>query len=107
MVSTLPLHAKLVLLAAVKVIDAKGKATTGEVYSAYTELAGKAGVESVTQRRATDILSELDMLGILSARVVSRGRYGKTKVVSLSSSRKSIIEALKTDDIVGRLVEEG
>jgi len=105
-VSTLPLHAKLVLLAVVKLIDAKGKATTGEIYSVYTELAGRVGVEAVTQRRATDILSELDMLGILSARVVSRGRYGKTKTVTLSSSRGSIIEALKTDDIIGRLIEE-
>ncbi|MEM4035566.1 MAG: orc1/cdc6 family replication initiation protein [Fervidicoccaceae archaeon] len=105
-VSTLPLHAKLILLAALSIAEAKGRATTGEVYAKYLELAARVGIESVTQRRATDILSELDMLGIVTARVISRGRYGKTKIVSIRSGRDSILEALRTDELVSRLLQE-
>ena len=38
----------------------------------------------LTQRRVTDLISELDMLGIVNAIVVSKGRYGRTKEISMS-----------------------
>ncbi len=103
-VSTLPLHAKLVLLAATRVATARGRATTGETYAEYTRLAQALGLEPVTARRATDIISELDMLGILHARVVSRGRYGKTKMVTLAADRRSIENALRDDEVLSRLL---
>jgi len=37
------------------------------------------GIEILTQRRVTDLISELDMMGILNATVVSKGRYGGQK----------------------------
>ncbi len=42
------------------------------------------GSDILTQRRITDLISELDMLGIINAMVVSKGRYGRTKEISLS-----------------------
>ena len=104
-VSTLPLHSKLILLSILKTVEKKGKATTGEIYSEYIILTAKLGLESITQRRATDIISELDMLGIIDARVVSRGRYGKTKIVKLASSKQSIYGALKNDETISSLLE--
>ncbi len=96
-VSTLPLHARLTLLAiVVKTLDAKAT-TTGEVYEAYVKLTEALGVEKVTLRRVSDIINELDMLGIISARVVSRGRYGKTRMINLAADREAVLEALKTD----------
>jgi cell division control protein 6 len=42
------------------------------------------GADILTQRRITDLISELDMLGIVNAMVVSKGRYGRTKEISSS-----------------------
>lgn len=105
-ISTLPLHSKLILLATLKVVEEKGRATTGEVYSKYIDLVRKLGIEFVTSRRATDIISELDMLGILEARVTSRGRYGKTKTITLQTSKQAILKALLKDELIGAVVNE-
>ncbi len=103
-VQTLPLHAKLILTSILKLVEKQGRGTTGEIYAVYTGLTKTLGVESVTQRRATEIINELDMLGIVNARVISRGRYGKTKIVTLSVERGSLINALKQDDMIGGLL---
>jgi len=98
-VSTLPFHSKLVLLAIVIGVNEKRRTlTTGEVYDVYTKLAKKIGVESVTQRRVSDIINELDMLGIITARVVNRGRYGKTKEVNLAVNEETVIKAISEKD---------
>lgn len=84
-VSTLPLHSKLILLSILKLnMEKKSPPTTGEVYALYKEFCKYLKIESVTQRRTSDVISELDMLGIVSARIVSRGRYGKTRIITLS-----------------------
>ncbi len=94
-VSTLPLHSKLVLLSIMKLCRDLGRSpTTGEVYALYREFCKTLRIESVTQRRTSDIISELDMLGIISAKIVSRGRYGKTRIISLAVSPNIIEEAL-------------
>lgn len=46
------------------------------------------------------------MLGIANAKVVSKGRYGRTKVVSLSISAKNLKEALQDDPRLGDLVSK-
>ncbi|MFB6133869.1 MAG: cell division control protein Cdc6, partial [Halanaeroarchaeum sp.] len=57
---------------------------TGEVYNVYKQLCEEIDADVLTQRRVTDLISELDMLGIVNAVVVSKGRYGRTKEISLS-----------------------
>jgi cell division control protein 6 len=57
---------------------------TGEVYNVYKQLCRDLDADVLTQRRVTDLISELDMLGIVNAVVVSKGRYGRTKEISLS-----------------------
>ncbi len=96
---TMPLHAKLVLLSMVY-LDNKGKTrtTTGELYASYVHICRELGVESLTQRRISDLVNELDMLGLLAARLVSRGRYGRTKIIELSVSKKTILEVLGKDE---------
>jgi len=98
-VSTLPFHSKLVLLAIVIGFkDKKRSLTTGEIYEIYSKLTKKLGVESVTQRRVSDIINELDMLGIITAKVVNRGRYGKTKEVNIAVNEETIIKAISEND---------
>ncbi len=56
---------------------------TGEIYELYREFAKKIKIRPLTQRRVSDIVSELDMLGIINAKVISKGRYGRTREISL------------------------
>jgi cell division control protein 6 len=84
-VRTLPTQSKLVLFAMIT-LEKNGvrNINTGEVYNVYQQLCDEIDVDILTQRRVTDLISELDMLGIVNAVVVSKGRYGRTKEISLS-----------------------
>lgn len=96
-VSTLPLHARLLLAAVLHNTRLQPYTTSGELYETYRAYARELGVEAVTPRRLSDLVNELDMLGVLSARVVSRGRYGKTRLISLAVQPETVVEALSKD----------
>src|SRR5205823_5745445 len=73
-VRTLPTQSKLVLLATIQGEESNRDQgvhtlTTGEVFDVYKELCQRTGSDVLTQRRITDLISELDMLGIFTARV--------------------------------------
>lgn len=97
-ISTLPFHSKIVLISILNGLKYKNTLTTGEVYEIYKKLTSEMGTECVTQRRVSDILNELDMVGIITATVINRGRYGKTKEVKLAVDKATIIRALKDND---------
>jgi len=59
------------------------KFTTGEVYAVYKNLCRRLGLDVLTQRRISDLISELDMLGIINSIVISKGRYGRTREIRL------------------------
>lgn len=63
--------------------DEKGKIFTGDVYNVYQTICKKIGMEILTQRRVGDILAEFDMLGLINAKVISKGRYGRTKEIKI------------------------
>ena len=85
-VKTLPLQSKIVLNSVLLLNKEKSKRrfSSGEVYNMYRRLCNHLGMEPLTQRRVTDLVSELDILGLINAVIVSRGRYGRTKEISLS-----------------------
>ncbi|MDT7861329.1 MAG: orc1/cdc6 family replication initiation protein [Saccharolobus sp.] len=95
---TLPFHSKLVLAAVVLKSNDGDILTTGAVYEEYLSLARKLGIEAITQRRVSDILNELDMVGILTAKVVNRGRYGKTKEIKLAVDKNIVVKTLLESD---------
>jgi len=82
-------------------INSKNKfVDTGTVYETYRELCAKIGLRSLTQRRVSDIVAELDMLGIINAKVISKGRFGRTREISLllpSSVEQKIKKILEED----------
>ncbi|WP_380679963.1 Cdc6/Cdc18 family protein [Salinigranum sp. GCM10025319] len=84
-VRTLPTQSKLVLYAII-LLESNGvhNINTGEVFNIYKRLCQEIDADVLTQRRVTDLISELDMLGIVNAVVVSKGRYGRTKEISIS-----------------------
>lgn len=57
---------------------------TGEVYDIYKNICIQTGLRPLTQRRLSDIIAELDMLGIINAKVISKGRFGRTREISLA-----------------------
>lgn len=59
------------------------KIFTGDVYNIYQKLCQKINLEVLTQRRVGDIIAEFDMLGLINAMVISKGRYGRTKEIKL------------------------
>jgi len=105
-IRTLPLHSKLVLASVLSATGwGRGEATTGDVYSTYRSVVRSLGLEEVTLRRVSGVLGELDMLGIISGRVVSRGRYGKTRVVELAAEPETVAQALSEDPLVGSVIQ--
>ena len=62
----------------------KGKIFTGEIYDYYKQVCNEIGLRPLTQRRVSDIIAELDMAGIINGQVLSKGRYGRTREISLS-----------------------
>jgi cell division control protein 6 len=103
-VRTLPLQSKLVLMGVV-LNEEKGNAklTTGDLYETYKELCQCTSVAILTQRRVTDLISELDMLGLIHARVKSFGRGGRTKEIELSVPNTEAKDILQDDDTLGQL----
>lgn len=91
---SLPLQNKIIIFAASKF---KSGSNTGELYLAYSNLARKCGVEVLTQRRVSGILAELDLLGLLEATLVSKGRRGRTKRIKVLIGDDTVERAIKDD----------
>jgi archaeal cell division control protein 6 len=91
---SLPIQNKLVLLTASRFSDGTN---TGDLYMAYNGLARKLGIEALTQRRVSGILAELDLLGLLEAAVVSKGRRGRTKRIRLLIQSDTLSKVMAED----------
>jgi cell division control protein 6 len=98
----LTLHSKLVLLS-VSHLN-KSSVTTGEIYDVYNKICGELGAGLLTQRRLGTLVNELDAMGLLNAKVVSMGRYGRTKKIRLEISRTLIKDIFGSDDRIGCLI---
>jgi len=96
-IATLPLQQKLVLKVAVNLATRRGFTTTGEVYSVYLEEARRRGLEPLSQRSVSQVLSQLDMMGILIAEVRSMGRHGLTKVIKVKEEVAKLVEKALAD----------
>jgi cell division control protein 6 len=95
----LPLHSKLVLCSVYLLGKTKLSYTiTGDIYGIYCELCDLSGLSSLTQRRVSGLISELDMIGLLNARVVSMGRHGRTKKIRLGIGRSLVRKVFTNND---------
>ncbi len=79
-----PKQFQAVLYAILLLAPKKKTIYTGEIYDVYQTLCKKVRFNVLTQRRVSDILAEYDMLGIINAKIVSKGRYGRTREISVS-----------------------
>ncbi|NTU99543.1 MAG: cell division control protein Cdc6, partial [Methanoregulaceae archaeon] len=90
-IATLPTQSKIILYSML-LLDQMGQHifTSGEVARIYKEIAPGMDLDILTHRRITDLISELNMLGVINTRVVSRGRYGRTKEMWFDSNTTKI-----------------
>ncbi len=73
----------------------KERLFTGDIYEIYKNICKKSGLRPLTQRRLSDIVAELDMLGIINAKVISKGRYGRTREITIATNDHLQIRLIK------------
>lgn len=110
-VRTQPMQSRAVLYSII-LLDKKGKSTnskgkkwadrrilTGDVYSMYKQICERSGINVLTQRRVSDLISELDMLGIIQARIISKGRHGRTREIftDMNETMRPRVERILTE----------
>ena len=74
--------------------------TTGAVFDYYNNLAKTLGISSLSLRRISDIIIELEVLGIINFKIVSKGRYGRTRYITIGLPKtlfKDVIKILEED----------
>lgn len=100
-VATHPRQVQVALFAILDACKSQKGVFTGEIYSLYERYCKQIGLRPLTQRRVSDVIAELDMLGIINAKVVSKGRYGRTREITLSINEGIIdkIRSLLNDEL--------
>ncbi len=74
--------------------------TTGAVYDYYNKVAKDLGITTLSLRRISDIIIELEVLGLINFKIVSKGRYGRTRFISIGLPKSlytEVLEILKED----------
>lgn len=94
-------HTKFVILAITK----SKNGNTGEVYEIYSSLCKRTDEDPLTQRRVTQIISELDQLGIVSTDVISQGRYGRSQKIKITVPLTTVREAMRSDSVFSDLID--
>jgi len=106
-ITALPIQQKSLLLA-IYLNESQGnlpQQTTGDVYNTYRNLCRRFDINILTQRRVADLISELDMLGIINARVVSLGRGGRTRFINIDISTQEMRSILSEDSFMTMVLD--
>lgn len=93
-------HTKIIIMAIMK----SKIGNTGEVYEIYSSLCRHTEQEPLTQRRITQIISELDQLGLVISDIMNQGRYGRSQRIKITVPVLTIKEALKDDPLLSVLL---
>ena len=93
-IRSFPLHEKLLVLAVMGVPGA----VTGSVYASYRSLCRKMGEKELTQRRVTQMLGDMELLGIVNGRLASQGTHGRTKKHTLTISPEIVKRTFSKDE---------
>ena len=62
--------------------------------------------QDLSQRRISNVISELDMQGLINAKIVSLGRQGRTKFISVAINENQILELFTEDIELSDIIEE-
>jgi cell division control protein 6 len=64
--------------------DNKKNIQTGDIFTLYEKICAHRGLKALTQRRISDLIAELDMMGVITTKVISLGRHGRTREIRIS-----------------------
>ncbi len=84
-IRNLTLQSKMVFYSIISLL--KNRVTpvfTGEIFEFYKKICSKNSIDCLTQRRLSDLIGELDSLGMINADIISKGRYGRTREINLA-----------------------
>lgn len=98
-IKSYPLHEKLLILSVMRTDGS----TTGGIYTTYKEMCKKIQQKELSYRRITQMLSEIEMSGIISGRLIHQGIHGNTKKFKLTISRSIVKDTLYMDDTLKEL----
>ncbi|OLS13542.1 MAG: cell division control protein 6 [Promethearchaeota archaeon CR_4] len=102
-----PLQLRIVLLA-VYLLQKYGvdPIKTGEVYATYCELYRLVERDTpLTLRRVTQLIKELNMIGILETKTKSDGRHGRSTYMKIQISLAQIQKSFASDARLGTLLD--
>lgn len=107
-ISTLPIQNKATFASIIVNQGSRknGQQTTGEVYETYSRICNIFKLEILTQRRISNLISELDMQGLIHAKTVSLGRQGRTKYINLAIEENQLKIVMKNDSFFADILEE-
>ena len=88
------LHEKLLVITIMK----SPNISTGDIYSAYKSLCKIIHQNELTQRRVTQMLSEIELSGLISGRMIHQGIHGNTKKFNLTISPELVKNTLKSEE---------
>jgi len=95
LIKALATQQRLTLIACYSLLQGNNKKlTTGQAYQSYTKFCGLETICPLTQRRFSDMISFLDLYGLINARVISHGRYGKTREITRSLPAETVTKLL-------------
>ncbi|MHA1447993.1 MAG: Cdc6/Cdc18 family protein [Candidatus Hodarchaeales archaeon] len=103
--NSLPLQSLLVLCA-IYLLSKQEDVNTGAVFDRYVDICSTLGMDVLSKRRVSDLINELDILGIVNAKVISKGRYGRTKRIQLSIPRNVSKTVLANNRLLSSFVEK-
>ncbi|MFW9997622.1 MAG: Cdc6/Cdc18 family protein [Candidatus Odinarchaeota archaeon] len=103
--NSLPLQS-LMVLCAIYLLSKYEDVNTGAVFDSYVNICNSLGMDVLSQRRVSDLVNELDILGIVNAKVISKGRYGRTKKMQLSIPRNVAKVILSNNRFLSSFVDE-
>jgi archaeal cell division control protein 6 len=97
---SLPLQSKAVLLAIYEAETSKEQdeiIKTSQIYDKYVSICEHLPIDPLTQRRVGDLINELDVLGMIKTSIISKGRYGRSRIINLSVQPGEIKRILEKD----------
>lgn len=97
-VRTLPIQSKLILQSVILLAhNGDSKISIGDIYNIYIQMCQRIEIDVLTKRRVVNLISELDMLGLLNLITVNDKRFGRIKEITFSFQLDSIKKILSED----------
>jgi len=106
LIRTLPLQSKIILLAILASSKDGTKATSGEIFSSYKNITSFMGVEALTYRRFSMLINELEISGLIEGKVISQGRYGRTRFIRVASPQDLVTRGLSEDLLLHDIMDK-